>query len=136
MVRSVAYRRRLLHHLPGPRVMRIPSLRSAGCALSPSLALAAWLLGACTAPPLDIPLEEALACEQAPQGLPAELARALATIRPANVYHETLDTIYRINPDMLADVTRLAFLTAYRLAETPSIEVTASAAGATKEKEP
>jgi len=31
-------------------------------------------------------------------------------------YHGTGDTIYRINPDMLADISRLAFLTAYFLA--------------------
>lgn len=32
-------------------------------------------------------------------------------------YHQTGDTIYRINPDMLADVSRLTFLTAYYLAD-------------------
>ncbi len=32
-------------------------------------------------------------------------------------YHQPGDTIYRINPDMLADVSRLAFLTAYYLAD-------------------
>jgi len=32
-------------------------------------------------------------------------------------YHQPGDTIYRINPDMLADVTRLTFLAAYYLAE-------------------
>jgi len=31
-------------------------------------------------------------------------------------YHQTGDTIYRINPDMLADVTRFAFLSAHHLA--------------------
>jgi hypothetical protein len=32
-------------------------------------------------------------------------------------YHQPGDTIYRINPDMLADVSRLTFLTAYSLAD-------------------
>jgi len=32
-------------------------------------------------------------------------------------YHQPGDTIYRINPDMLADVSRLAFLTVYYLAD-------------------
>ncbi|MHC4126697.1 MAG: M28 family peptidase [Planctomycetota bacterium] len=32
-------------------------------------------------------------------------------------YHQPGDTIYRINPDMLADVSRLAFLTAHELAD-------------------
>ena len=32
-------------------------------------------------------------------------------------YHQPGDTIYRINPDMLADVSRLTFLTAYALAD-------------------
>ncbi|MFH0945003.1 MAG: M20/M25/M40 family metallo-hydrolase [Planctomycetota bacterium] len=36
-------------------------------------------------------------------------------------YHETRDTIYRINPDMLADMTRLTFLTAFYLADGPSL---------------
>jgi hypothetical protein len=31
---------------------------------------------------------------------------------PHLFYHQTGDTIYRINPDMLADVARLAFLAA------------------------
>lgn len=32
-------------------------------------------------------------------------------------YHKTGDTIYRINPDMLADIARLAFLSAYEWAD-------------------
>jgi hypothetical protein len=35
---------------------------------------------------------------------------------PHVAYHETGDTIYRINPDMLADVARLGFLASYRWA--------------------
>jgi hypothetical protein len=31
-------------------------------------------------------------------------------------YHETGDTIYRINPDMLADMARLGFLASYEWA--------------------
>jgi hypothetical protein len=36
---------------------------------------------------------------------------------PHLFYHQTGDTIYRINPDMLADVARLAFLAAWRRAD-------------------
>ena len=36
---------------------------------------------------------------------------------PHVAYHQTGDTIYRINPDMLADVARLGFLSAYRWAD-------------------
>jgi Zn-dependent M28 family amino/carboxypeptidase len=32
-------------------------------------------------------------------------------------YHQPGDTIYRINPDIMADIARLAFLTAYAWAE-------------------
>ena len=32
-------------------------------------------------------------------------------------YHQSGDTIYRINPDIMADTARLAFLTAYKLAD-------------------
>ncbi len=35
---------------------------------------------------------------------------------PHLAYHETGDTIYRINPDVLADIARLGFLTSYRWA--------------------
>jgi hypothetical protein len=31
-------------------------------------------------------------------------------------YHRSGDTIYRINPDIMADIARLAFLTGYTLA--------------------
>jgi hypothetical protein len=32
-------------------------------------------------------------------------------------YHQTGDTIYRINPDMMADAARLAFLAAWKRAD-------------------
>ena len=35
---------------------------------------------------------------------------------PHLAYHETGDTIYRINPDILADIARLGFLASYRWA--------------------
>jgi hypothetical protein len=38
---------------------------------------------------------------------------------PHLAYHETGDTIYRINPDILADVARLGFLASYRWANRP-----------------
>lgn len=34
-------------------------------------------------------------------------------------YHQTGDTIFRINPDIMADIARLAFLSAYNLADKP-----------------
>ncbi len=36
-------------------------------------------------------------------------------------YHQTGDTIYRINPDMLADMSRLVFLTAFFLADRAAV---------------
>ena len=36
---------------------------------------------------------------------------------PHLAYHETGDTIYRINPDILADIARLGFLASYRVGE-------------------
>jgi hypothetical protein len=38
---------------------------------------------------------------------------------PHLAYHETGDTIYRINPDILADIARLGFLASYRWANRP-----------------
>lgn len=36
---------------------------------------------------------------------------------PHMFYHKTGDTIYRINPDIMADIARLAFITGYRWAD-------------------
>ena len=48
------------------------------------------------------------------QGIPAA---SLGSNGPHLAYHQTGDTIYRINPDMIADAARLAFLAAFDRAD-------------------
>ena len=48
------------------------------------------------------------------QGIPSA---SLGSNGPHLAYHQTGDTIYRINPDMIADAARLAFLAAFNRAD-------------------
>jgi len=51
--------------------------------------------------------------DQAPFALSGVPWAAFGSNGPHHAYHQTGDTIYRINPDMLADVSRLVFLSVY-----------------------
>jgi len=45
------------------------------------------------------------------------VAATLGSNGPHLAYHQTGDTIYRINPDIMADAAKLAFLAAFAWAD-------------------
>jgi poly-gamma-glutamate capsule biosynthesis protein CapA/YwtB (metallophosphatase superfamily) len=53
----------------------------------------------------------------APFFLKGIAAATLGSNGPHQAYHQTGDTIYRINPDIVADAAKLAFLAAYAWAD-------------------
>ncbi|NTV80943.1 MAG: M28 family peptidase, partial [Candidatus Aminicenantes bacterium] len=55
--------------------------------------------------------------DHAPFFLKGITAATLGSNGPHLAYHQTGDTIYRINPDIMADAAKLAFLAAYAWAD-------------------